>query len=126
MALTKVTYVDDQTVIEAAQLNAIQDEIIRVAEEVDATPSHLESTPEKIPVFGATGKVYWRSPEELKADMHADYTVNVKDFGAKGDGSTDDTAAIQAAIDYAVALQAALRLLPGRDIHCHQPPARPG
>lgn len=30
MALTKVTYVDNQTVIEAAQLNAIQDEIIRV------------------------------------------------------------------------------------------------
>lgn len=31
MALTKVTYVDNQTVIEAAQLNAIQDELIRVA-----------------------------------------------------------------------------------------------
>lgn len=35
MALTKVTYVDNQTVIEAAQLNAIQDEIIRVAAKVD-------------------------------------------------------------------------------------------
>lgn len=35
MALEKVVYEDNVTVIRAAQLNAIQDEIIRVAEEVD-------------------------------------------------------------------------------------------
>lgn len=41
------------------------------------------------------------------------YWINVKDHGAKGDGSTDDTAAIQAAIDAAPATGATIIFPPG-------------
>ncbi|HSH79067.1 MAG TPA: glycosyl hydrolase family 28-related protein [Herpetosiphonaceae bacterium] len=42
-----------------------------------------------------------QSTRATSSDFH--HGLNVKDFGAVGDGSTDDTAAIQAAIDRAEA-----------------------
>jgi len=45
-------------------------------------------------------------------------TVSVKDFGAVGDGVTDDTAAIQAAIDYAFALNGADVFFPAGNYRC--------
>lgn len=53
--------------------------------------------------FKATGSTSWRNMDERLADV-----VNVKDFGAKGDGRTDATAAVVAAV---AALPAAGTLL---------------
>ena len=55
----------------------------------------------------ATGSTEPRSLSDRFAD-----TVNVKDFGAVGDGVTDDTAAIQAAIDYAKSINGCTVFLP--------------
>lgn len=44
-----------------------------------------------------------------------DYTVSVLDFGAKGDGFTNDNAAIQAAVDHVHARGGGVVVLPGDD-----------
>lgn len=87
MALEKVVYVDGETIIEAAQLNAIQDEIIRVAAEVDdggqvgppgpkGDPGEKgdPGTPGKTPVRGTD---YWTAAD--KAEMVADVIAALPD-----------------------------------------------
>lgn len=69
---------------------------------MDEIPSELKN-PYALTFTGAASGTYDGS-SAVTINIPSGFScVNVKDHGAKGDGTTDDTAAIQAAIDYAVA-----------------------
>jgi hypothetical protein len=63
------------------------------------------ATQQVIAPITATGTTTPRSLQNRFADV-----VNVKDFGAVGDGTTDDTAAIQAACNYANTIRSSVYL----------------
>lgn len=78
MALKKVVYEDNVTVITAAQMNAIQDELIRVAAEVDdggqVGPQGPQGPAGHTPVKGTD---YWTAAD--KAEIVADVLAALPD-----------------------------------------------
>lgn len=81
MALKKVVYEDNVTVITAHQMNAIQDEIIRVAAEVDegglvgpTGPQGPKGDTGPTPVKGTD---YWTAAD--KAEIVADVIASLPD-----------------------------------------------
>lgn len=79
MAFNKTTFVDNQTIIDADTLNAIQDELVRVGADKSMGLSGLAADDQiMVSAVDADGKpTSWRKKYR---DM-----LNVRDFGAKGD-----------------------------------------
>jgi hypothetical protein len=66
----------------------------------DMDPSAALVATDKLYAYTGDGDVY-ATAAQIKTFVDGGYYVNVKDFGAVGDGSHNDTPNIQAAIDYA-------------------------
>jgi len=64
----------------------------------------------------SNGRVYMTKPDQktwVSVPSRPSYDINVWDYGAKGDGSTDDVIALQAAIDAAELVNGTVYLPPG-------------
>lgn len=90
----KTSWIDDQTLVSADNLNKVEDQLELLTNNSITFNSQLQNNIR----LGYEETLF----NNMKDRFESRY-VNVKDFGAKGDGITDDNKAIQAAMDYCIA-----------------------
>ncbi|KAF4119285.1 Glycoside hydrolase family 55 [Geosmithia morbida] len=90
----------DRTVLEGNQVVAswIQGRTYKGATGSSVQAIHAGAAAKPDALLGDDGKIFTRSKPQY-ADVAADKFISVKSNGAKGDGTTDDTAAIQKTFD---------------------------
>jgi hypothetical protein len=76
---------------------------LHVGAEVKFTTSQLNSSASQSNAFQVSYTPPFTGSTSTNVGLKLAQYVNVKDFGAVGDGITDDTAAIQTAVDYGIA-----------------------